>query len=75
MYTCDSVNLALCIGILDFLGSENIHDVLFGFSHKHMNKNNQVKSVLYVYILGKGLCERGESFKKFSLCYLHTIQI
>lgn len=39
-------------------------DMFFGLLHVHMNNNNQVKSILYVYIFEKGFDELEEgSFK------------
>lgn len=53
------------------------YDIFFGRLHMHMNKNNQIKSVLYVYILGKGLYEREENSLKnhFALSILHRFKI
>lgn len=49
------------------------YDTFFDLLHVHMNKNHQVKSVLYAYILGKSLCEREENTfrnNEFSLYYI-----
>lgn len=40
------------------------YSMFFGLLHVHMNQNNQVKSVLEIYIFGKGLYEREEKFFK-----------